>query len=226
MAWHSFPDVLMELFARLLLASALTLGLCLAWQMLRKKAGRGNVMQLRDFNLPRTLLASAVAIATFVEVIAPGKTWPFAFTDTQRMIGLVAIAAGFGVRIWAQKTLGKNWSADVSVRQDHELVCTGPYRFTPHPIYVAYIPITIGALFATGNLLLSALAATYTVASLLRIPAEGRLLRERFPGAYEAHVQDIVTGRCVALFLSAMIPNVIFGLLPIKMFTPNILWPF
>ena len=44
-------------------------------------------------------------------------------------------AAGVGLAIWSRLHLGRQWSAGVVVRADHELIATGPYSRIRHPIY-------------------------------------------------------------------------------------------
>ena len=41
-------------------------------------------------------------------------------------LGLVMVAAGLGFAVWARVYLGRNWSATVTVKQDHELIRTRP----------------------------------------------------------------------------------------------------
>jgi protein-S-isoprenylcysteine O-methyltransferase Ste14 len=52
---------------------------------------------------------------------------------------LLITALGIAFAIWARAHLGANWSAAVSIRADHELIRTGPYRRTRHPIYTGMI---------------------------------------------------------------------------------------
>ena len=50
-------------------------------------------------------------------------------------IGLFMLAAGLGFAVWARRCLGRNWSGIVTVKQDHELIRSGPYALVRHPIY-------------------------------------------------------------------------------------------
>src|SRR5512140_2344243 len=42
-------------------------------------------------------------------------------------LGLALTCAGIVFAVWARVTLGKNWSGIVTVKQDHQLIRTGPY---------------------------------------------------------------------------------------------------
>jgi protein-S-isoprenylcysteine O-methyltransferase Ste14 len=42
---------------------------------------------------------------------------------------------GLLLTVWARVHLGANWSGTIQVKQHHELITSGPYRFVRHPIY-------------------------------------------------------------------------------------------
>jgi len=53
--------------------------------------------------------------------------------------------------IWARSTIGKDWSAEVQIKQGHELIRTGPYRMIRHPIYTGLLVAVAGTAIATGQ---------------------------------------------------------------------------
>jgi len=52
---------------------------------------------------------------------------------------LVLVAVGFGFCWWARLHLGRLWSGFVTLKEDHRIVDTGPYRLVRHPIYTGVI---------------------------------------------------------------------------------------
>lgn len=54
-------------------------------------------------------------------------------------LGIALTVAGMAFAIWARAYLGGNWSSNVTVKVEHQLVRTGPYRFVRHPIYSGLI---------------------------------------------------------------------------------------
>jgi protein-S-isoprenylcysteine O-methyltransferase Ste14 len=62
---------------------------------------------------------------------------------------LVGLGLGFAVlaRIW----IGGNWSSTVTVKQDHELIRSGPYALVRHPIYTGMLTALFGTALAIGN---------------------------------------------------------------------------
>ena len=61
-----------------------------------------------------------------------------------RAAGTLIAYAGFAFAIWARLTLGTNWSGTVTVKENHELIRTGPYRFVRHPIYSGILLAGLG----------------------------------------------------------------------------------
>jgi protein-S-isoprenylcysteine O-methyltransferase Ste14 len=73
-------------------------------------------------------------------------------TADWQMIGAAVVVAGVAVAVWARFTLGKNWSATVTVKQEHELVRRGPYSVVRHPIYSGFLLAILGTAIYQGEL--------------------------------------------------------------------------
>ncbi len=65
--------------------------------------------------------------------------------------GVLLAAVGVGFAIWARAHLGKYWSGDVTIRQEHRLIRSGPYRFIRHPIYTGMLLALIGSVLVIGE---------------------------------------------------------------------------
>jgi protein-S-isoprenylcysteine O-methyltransferase Ste14 len=65
--------------------------------------------------------------------------------------GALTTAAGLAFSAWARVHLGRNWSAAVSVKQDHQLIRTGPYAIVRHPIYTGLLVGLIGTAIAIAQ---------------------------------------------------------------------------
>jgi protein-S-isoprenylcysteine O-methyltransferase Ste14 len=73
--------------------------------------------------------------------------------------GRASTAAGYGLLLagmafagCARLFLGGNWSANVTLKQDHTLVRSGPYRIVRHPIYTGLLVALLGTAIALGEL--------------------------------------------------------------------------
>lgn len=69
-------------------------------------------------------------------------------TLTRLVIGTVTVAAGLMLCIWARRVLGGNWSGTVTIKQDHEIIRRGPYRWIRHPIYSGLLVAFLGSAIA------------------------------------------------------------------------------
>src|SRR5262245_42913538 len=57
---------------------------------------------------------------------------------TWLLLTVIAVALALGsawLGVAAIRTLGKQWSLQARITQNHELITSGPYRFVRHPIY-------------------------------------------------------------------------------------------
>jgi protein-S-isoprenylcysteine O-methyltransferase Ste14 len=99
---------------------------------------------------------------------------------------IALVAAGLGFSIWARRHLGRNWSATVTVKEDHTLVTTGPYAHVRHPIYSGILLAFLGTALATGEWRGFLALALVLVALIIKIRIEEERMRETFPD-YEVY---------------------------------------
>jgi protein-S-isoprenylcysteine O-methyltransferase Ste14 len=108
-------------------------------------------------------------------------------TDPWRAgFGLVLFAVGLGFAVWARVNIGRNWGTPMSQKAEPELVTSGPYRLTRHPIYSGILLGTIGTSVALSWfwLIATALAGVYFIYAAT---VEERYLTSQFPDAYPAY---------------------------------------
>ena len=102
----------------------------------------------------------------------------------QFWVGAAITAAGLSFAIWARRHIGRNWSATVTLKQDHELVTSGPYAFVRHPIYTGLLFGFIGSAIALGQWRGIVAVAIAYLSLLRKYLLEERWMRERFGTAY------------------------------------------
>jgi protein-S-isoprenylcysteine O-methyltransferase Ste14 len=68
-----------------------------------------------------------------------------------KLIGLAIECAGLGLAIWARRVLGRNWSGEITIKEDHELIRSGPYATVRHPIYTALLTMYVGTAIVSGE---------------------------------------------------------------------------
>jgi protein-S-isoprenylcysteine O-methyltransferase Ste14 len=86
---------------------------------------------------------------------APQMEWLYArfVPDTLGFawMGAALTVAGIAIACWARYHLGENWSGTVTLKENHELIRTGPYRNIRHPIYTGILLALLGTAIALGE---------------------------------------------------------------------------
>ncbi len=134
-------------------------------------------------------LAAVAMIAAFYVVRRVGVTDSVLWTYTQAL-GLTAdaiVGLGLFFAIWARFALGRNWSGQVTFKQNHELITTGPYALARHPIYTGMILMLLGTAILVGHTVPFGLTAVLTLTLWIKSQVEEQLMMKHFPEAYPAY---------------------------------------
>jgi protein-S-isoprenylcysteine O-methyltransferase Ste14 len=114
------------------------------------------------------------------ERFAPLAVWPAA-------LGAALTFAGLAFCVWARFTIAANWSGDVQLKRDHELIVAGPYAHVRHPIYTGILMMFAGTALAVGEWR-AALAVVLAAAAFWRkLKLEEAVMRRQFGEAYERY---------------------------------------
>ena len=106
-------------------------------------------------------------------------------------IGAAITACGLLFAIWSRHHLGANWSQEVTVKKDHELITSGPYALVRHPIYTGLLLGTIGSAVARGEWR-GLLAVAIVFSELWRkLKLEEKWMRAQFGEPYEAYCRRV-----------------------------------
>lgn len=95
--------------------------------------------------------------------------------------------------VWTQSALGKEWSPQLQLRQEHRLVTSGPYARIHHPIYTATMSIGVAFALVTANWVFMALALAAIIMIVIRVPREEQMMMEQFGEEYKTYMRK--TGR-------------------------------
>jgi protein-S-isoprenylcysteine O-methyltransferase Ste14 len=101
-----------------------------------------------------------------------------------RVAGLIAVAAGYGLALWAM-LVNRFFSSVVRIQSDRGqyVVTTGPYRWIRHPGYLAGIVIFVASGIALGSWLATAMLIVLSLPfALYRAITEDRVLQAELPG--------------------------------------------
>lgn len=119
---------------------------------------------------------------------APSLTWLLPFG-----VAITALGHAFAVR--ARVHLGKNWSGRVVLKEDHQLITSGPYRFVRHPIYTGILTAQLGSAIASGDYKGFIGVALFTAAYIRKIRMEEKVLSSHFGTAwadFKAHTRALI----------------------------------
>lgn len=101
-------------------------------------------------------------------------------------LGAILLVAGLGLAVWARIHLGRNWGMPMTLKQEPELVTSGPYRLVRHPIYSGLLLALVGTALAVDLFLLVVVVAmgAYFIYSAT---VEERLMTASFPSTYPSY---------------------------------------
>jgi protein-S-isoprenylcysteine O-methyltransferase Ste14 len=112
-------------------------------------------------------------------------------SPTTYWVGVIMLIAGLVFSIWARRRLGRNWSGTVTLKENHELIRTGPYRWVRHPIYTGLLVGFLGTAVALSEWRGLAAIALATVAFLLKIRIEEDWMIETFGDGYRCYRAEV-----------------------------------
>lgn len=154
----------------------------------------GNKRSVYKQSLKSRLLYLAAAIVVFTMIRNSGTSRIPIFRETisTQITGLAMCAAGIALAIHARRILGSNWSGLITLKENHELIRTGPYRFVRHPIYSGLILAVAGSVIAADPFLRGViLLALVAIGLKLKSLGEEKILIPQFPESYPIYKREV-----------------------------------
>ena len=94
--------------------------------------------------------------------------------------GVLLFGIGCGFVFWSGLALGKMYSADVTIQDQHRLVTSGPYRHIRHPRYVGATLLGFGMALVFRSWIGVGLSVVFISVILFRIRDEEALMHKEF----------------------------------------------
>jgi protein-S-isoprenylcysteine O-methyltransferase Ste14 len=145
-----------------------------------------------NFIFRRLIILPALAISIFLYSIHP--PWMAAlsipFPRLGMWIGAILGLCGIAFLIWVHACLGKEWSVNLQLNNDHRLIQSGPYSRIRHPMYTALFSIYLGLGFISSNYVIIILMIMAVISLVIRIPKEEIMLIEKFGDEYKRWFQQ------------------------------------
>jgi protein-S-isoprenylcysteine O-methyltransferase Ste14 len=167
--------------------------LWLAWLAYWFAAARDVKPARRQESQANRLLTIALIIPAAVLLAVPGSWLHWLgvrfLPDTLIFycLGLLMVIGGLAFAVWARVHLGRNWSGTVTVKENHELIRSGPYGIVRHPIYTGLLLAILGTAIVLGEWRGLVAFCFFTIAFLLKLRREERFMEESFPDTYPSY---------------------------------------
>jgi protein-S-isoprenylcysteine O-methyltransferase Ste14 len=113
----------------------------------------------------------------------PAGLWSF-------WLGAAVMIAGLLFAVWAREHLGSNWSRSVTIKQDHELITTGPYAVVRHPIYTGILVGFLGTAIALSQVRGFIVVALIFFILWLKLRMEEQWMRSQFGETYASYAHQ------------------------------------
>jgi protein-S-isoprenylcysteine O-methyltransferase Ste14 len=176
-----------------MLIPALWIGWIAYWWLagLRTHAVRRkeSVSSLLSHTLPLAIGAAMLASPRWTPAWLSERAYPP--TLPTYWIGVAALIAGLALSVWARRHLAGWWSSAVTLKEGHELIRSGPYRWTRHPIYTGLLLGVLGTAVALAEWRGFVAAGLIGAALFRKIAIEERFLRAAFPGDYDRYRAEV-----------------------------------
>lgn len=121
----------------------------LYWEIASKNSAPATSSESKLSRAIHVTLTTVALVLEFAPIHGIGRLYPAIPAVMATGVGLET--AGLAFAIWARRHLGQHWSGEITIKVDHELIQTGPYRLVRHPIYTGLLTMCLGTALLTGE---------------------------------------------------------------------------
>ena len=111
----------------------------------------------------------------------------FPRTYALAITGVALTWSGIALALWARWHLGRYWSARVTIKEDHKLICTGPYARLRNPIYSGLDLAAIGSALAIDRWRCAAGVCLIILGYWIKAKREEQMLSAQFGPDFQEH---------------------------------------
>lgn len=179
------------------LAKATYVVLAVAWYVIRypyaRRARRTPIVRSgRGWREHLLLLISLIGLG-IIPALYVATGWPsitdYPFRPLQAWLGIAAAVAALAMFYLTHRTLGRMWSVSLDVREGHELITDGVYRYVRHPMYSAFWLWALAQALLLPNWIAGfAGLAGFGTLYFFRVRHEEELMLEAFGDSYRRYM--------------------------------------
>jgi protein-S-isoprenylcysteine O-methyltransferase Ste14 len=108
-------------------------------------------------------------------------------TLASAIVGSILTSMGIGLAIWARYHLAEYWSARITIKEDHQLIRTGPYARLRHPIYSGIVLAAIGSAVVIDQWRCVLGVCLLLIGYCIKARNEETMLTQQFGDAFREH---------------------------------------
>jgi protein-S-isoprenylcysteine O-methyltransferase len=141
-----------------------------------------------------TVMAFMVAgffLLGYIRLPAPLSTHIIPSNITIGILASISSISGLALCIWARRTIGRNWSGNVTFKRGHELVTSGPYSYMRHPIYTGFGLLFLGSALVVGTIGGFLGLIVIMAGFIYKYQAEEALMLTHFPEQYPGYMKKV-----------------------------------
>jgi protein-S-isoprenylcysteine O-methyltransferase Ste14 len=158
------------------------------WEVAAKNAAAAKISESKASRGVHVFLTNLALILEIIQLRGRASFLPL--SPVIMAAGFAVAAMGLFVAIWARRHLGRYWSGEITIKVEHQLVRSGPYRLLRHPIYTGLLAMYAGTAVVTGTWLALAGFAIAVIAYWRKVQLEEANLRLAFGLDYDAYRRE------------------------------------
>lgn len=163
-------------------AVAILVVFSLYWEIAARSASRATRSESKISRAIHVTLANIGLLMVLAPLRGIGRFMPA--LPMVMGLGLTISFIGLLVGIWARRHLGRHWSGEITIKEDHQLIRSGPYRLMRHPIYTGILLLSFGCVLVTGEWLAIVGLSITVLAYARKILIEEKNLDKAFGADY------------------------------------------
>jgi protein-S-isoprenylcysteine O-methyltransferase Ste14 len=113
------------------------------------------------------------------------------YTNPILVAAAVLCVSGLALCFWARAVLGGNWSGTVTLKENHELILSGPYRLVRHPIYTGLLAMVVATAMQQGHIAGMIGLILVFISFWIKLNEEEELMRQQFSDQYLAYGERV-----------------------------------
>lgn len=121
-----------------------------------------------------------LAIVFLSPIFDRNNIFTFGEHEWIRIVWIIFVIIGFTIMNWSVYALGKQFSTDVTIQKDHELITTGPYKTVRHPRYSGIIVFFLWIAGVFNALISVVIVAILSGFLIRRIHDEEKIMKSEF----------------------------------------------